>query len=91
MPSGAILYRIILSFCGPQLPVTDKLEKLPASGRLLLRRLKIEKDRLLVEILQTVDLETICPEKIASGKIDLEGGQGELAPEDPLASAPMVQ
>ena len=62
------------------------LEKLYAFGRLLLRRLPPDKDRLPVEVQQAIDLESWRLEKTGSGKIELARGQGELAPENPLTN-----
>lgn len=60
------------------------LEKLYAFGRLLLRRLPIEKDKLPLEIQQAIDIASYQLNKTGSGKIGLKRGQGEMAPEDPL-------
>jgi len=49
-----------------------------------LRRLPIEKEKLPVEIQQSIDLESYRLDKTSSGKITLQRGQGEMKPEDPL-------
>lgn len=64
--------------------VDADLEKLYAFGRLLLRRLPIEKEKLPVEIQQSIDLESYRLDKTSSGKITIQRGQGEMKPEDPL-------
>jgi type I restriction enzyme R subunit len=60
------------------------LEKLYVFGRLLLRRLPIEKEKLPIEIQQSIDLESYRLDKTSSGKISLQRGRGEMKPEDPL-------
>ncbi len=60
------------------------LEKLYTFGRLLLRKLPIEKEKLPVEIQQAIDLESYRLDRTSSGKIALERGKGEMSPENPL-------
>lgn len=62
------------------------LEKLYAFGRLLLRKLPIEKEKLPVEIQQAIDLDSFKLEKTSSGRITLSRGKGEIPPENPLSS-----
>jgi len=62
------------------------LEKLYAFGRLLLRRLKPDKDKLPTEVQQAIDLESWRLEKTSSGTINLQRGQGEIAPENPVSA-----
>lgn len=64
--------------------IDAELEKLYAFGRLLLRKLPIEKDKLPVEIQRAIDLESYRLDKTSSGKITLNRGQGEMSPENPL-------
>jgi type I restriction enzyme R subunit len=67
--------------------VDADLEKLYAFGRLLLRRLPFEKEQLPLEIQQAIDLESYRLNKISSGNISLQRGQGQMDPENPLRSA----
>jgi type I restriction enzyme R subunit len=62
-----------------------ELEKLYVYGRLLLRRLPIEKEKLPVEIQQAIDLEAIQVSKTGSGSLGLKRGQGVMKPENPLS------
>ncbi|KPL72971.1 restriction endonuclease subunit R [Leptolinea tardivitalis] len=75
----------IVTFSDPE------LEKLYAFGRFLLRRLPIEKEKLPLEIQQSIDLESYRLDITGSGKITLNRGQGELKPEDPLSPTNIIQ
>ncbi len=68
----------IISFVDPD------LEKLFVYSRLLLRRLPVERERLPLEIQQSIDLESYRLEQTSQGKIKLARGKGELKPENPL-------
>lgn len=61
------------------------LEKLYAFGRLLLRKLPIEKEDLPIEIQQAIDLDSYKLDKTSNGKITLNRGKGEILPENPLS------
>lgn len=63
-----------------------ELEKLYTFGRLLLRKLPIEKEKLPVEIQQAIDIESYRLDKTSSGTIGLNRGQGEMSPENPLTA-----
>lgn len=59
----------------------DKLEVLYQYGRLLLRLIHPEKERLPVEVTREVDLSTLRVQKTGQGKIKLHNGKGALEPE----------
>lgn len=66
------------------------LEKLYAFGRYLLRRLPIEKEKLPVEIQQSIDLGSYQLNETGTGSIVLQRGKGEMKPENPLKSEVVI-
>ena len=56
------------------------LEKLYVFGRLLLRKLPMEPEKLPLEIQQQIDIDSYRVQLTSSGKIALERGMGELEP-----------
>jgi hypothetical protein len=63
--------------------VDTDLEKLYVFGRLLLRKLPISRDRLPVEIYQSIDIESYRIQQTGKGKITLPRGTTEIDPIGP--------
>ncbi len=66
--------------------VDADLEKLYVFGRLLLRKLPIERDRLPVEVQQSIDIESYRVQQTRTGKIELKRGTQELPSIGPQGS-----
>lgn len=74
-------YVRLYAFLSQMLSFTDAdLEKLYVFGRLLLRKLPVQRDQLPVEIQQNIDMESYRLQQTHAGKIRLERGTQELQP-----------
>jgi type I restriction enzyme R subunit len=74
-------YVRLYAFLSQILTFTDAdLEKLYVFGRLLLRKLPVQRDQLPVEIQQNIDMESYRLQQTHAGKIKLERGSQELRP-----------
>lgn len=74
-------YVRLYAFLSQILTFTDAdLEKLYVFGRLLLRKLPVQRDQLPVEIQQNIDIESYRLQPTHSGKIGLKRGVQELQP-----------
>jgi type I restriction enzyme R subunit len=74
-------YVRLYAFLSQVLTFTDaELEKLYIFGRLLLRKLPVQRDQLPVEIQQNIDMESYRLQQTHAGKIKLERGVQELKP-----------
>jgi len=71
----------LYAFLAQILPFEDpNLEKLYIFGRFLLRRLPQERERLPLEVMQAIDLESYRIQKTYEGRISLPKGEGKLEP-----------
>jgi type I restriction enzyme R subunit len=74
-------YVRLYAFLSQILTFTDAdLEKLYVFGRLLLRKLPVQRDQLPVEIQQNIDMESYRLQPTHTGKIKLERGTQQLQP-----------
>jgi type I restriction enzyme R subunit len=74
-------YVRLYAFLSQILTFTDAdLEKLYVFGRLLLRKLPVQRDQLPVEIQQNIDMESYRLQQTHAGKIGLKRGTQELRP-----------
>lgn len=74
-------YVRLYAFLSQILPFDDAdLEKLFVFAKLLIRRIKLAKEELPVEIREQIELDFIRQQKMRSGSIKLERGRGELEP-----------
>ncbi len=74
-------YVRLYAFLSQILTFTDAdLEKLYVFGRLLLRKLPVQRDQLPVEIQQNIDMESYRLQQTHAGKIGLKRGTKELQP-----------
>jgi type I restriction enzyme R subunit len=75
-------YTRLYAFLSQIITFTDaELEKLYVFGRLLLRRLPVQREELPVEIQKNIDMDSYQIKPTASGKIGLKRGVGELEPQ----------
>lgn len=75
-------YVRLYAFLSQVITFTDaSLEKLYNFGRILLKLLPIEKDRLPVEITEAIDLESLRIQQTSSGAIELPRGGDDLKPQ----------
>ncbi|MBD3181671.1 DEAD/DEAH box helicase [Candidatus Poribacteria bacterium] len=74
-------YIRLYAFLSQIIPFKDPgLEKLYVFGRMLIRKLPIEKDRLPVEVMDQVDMDSYRIQLISDDGINLDKGEGELQP-----------
>jgi type I restriction enzyme, R subunit len=66
--------------------VDADLEKLYVFGRLLLRKLPVQRDRLPLEVQQNIDIDSYRVQQTHTGKIALQRGAGEIPPIGPEGS-----
>jgi type I restriction enzyme R subunit len=74
-------YVRLYAFLSQVVTFTDAdLEKLYVYGRMLLRKLPVQRDQLPVEIQQNIDVDSYRVQQTSSGKITLDRGTKELEP-----------
>ncbi len=84
-------YVRLYAFLSQIIPWVDTdLEKLYQFARLLLRRIPPSRERLPVEIQQTIDIESYRVQQRSQGRIQLETGVGELTPMAPVGGYALV-